>query len=155
VDLDKLRDFFEKGIPFNAFLGMRIGELREGFLRLELPWRDEFTGDPWRPAMHGGVISTLADTAGGMVVWSALNDVDARVSTVDLRVDYLRPGDSEDLAVDAKVLRVGNRVGVADMRVYHPVQAERTIATAKGVYAIRPSKVADDEPDDALSGARG
>lgn len=144
MQLDELRHFFEQEIPFNAFLGMRIGELRTGFLRLELPWQDHFIGDSVRPAMHGGVISTLADTAGGMVVWSSLQDPEVRVSTIDLRVDYLRPGAPELLAVDAEVLRVGNRVGVADMRVYHPAQADQTIATAKGVYAIRLPKAPDE-----------
>ncbi|MBW2525021.1 MAG: PaaI family thioesterase [Deltaproteobacteria bacterium] len=123
---------------------MRVGALREGFIRLELPWRDVFTGDPMRPAMHGGVISTLADTAGGMAVWTAVPDEMARVSTIDLRVDYLLPGAAEDLIAEATVVRVGNRVGVADMRVFHPAGDEEPIATAKGVYAIRPSKAVDD-----------
>ena len=147
VDLKKLRHFIEHEVRFNEYLGITVGELSEGFLRLELPWREEFIGDPFRPAMHGGVISTLADTAGGMVVWAAARDRGARVSTIDLRIDYLRPGQAQDLATDAAVLRVGNRVGVADMRVYHPSHPDLTIATAKGVYAINPSKVTADEPE--------
>lgn len=147
MDLEQFRQFVEHDIRFNAYLGLKITVLEDRFIRLEVPWRDEFIGDPHRPAMHGGVISALADTAGGMVVWSATRHLGARVSTIDLRVDYLLPGAALDLAAEAKVLRVGNRVGVADVRVFHPARAADTIATAKGVYAIRPAKITDDEPE--------
>jgi uncharacterized protein (TIGR00369 family) len=57
---------------------------------LVLPVRPEFVGDPRRPALHGGVLSALIDTAGGVAAWSALG-TGGSVSTVDLRVDYLQP----------------------------------------------------------------
>ena len=38
------------------------------------------------PALHGGVVSMLLDTAGGAAVWSKV-DLTGQVSTVDLRVD--------------------------------------------------------------------
>lgn len=136
MDLDKLRRFAEEMIPFNRLLGIRMMHVEPGRCRMELPWRDDFVGDPLRPAMHGGVISALADTAGGMAVWSAIDDPQARVSTIDLRVDYLRPGRPVRLAAEAVVARVGGRVGVADIRLFHTDTELETIATGKGVYAI-------------------
>jgi uncharacterized protein (TIGR00369 family) len=136
MDLDRLRQIAEEMIPFNKLLGIRMTHVEPGRGRLELPWRDEFVGDPLRPAMHGGVISALADTAGGMAVWSSVEDSTARVSTIDLRIDYLRPGRLVRLAADATVVRVGGRVGVADIRLFHPDAESETIATGKGVYAI-------------------
>jgi uncharacterized protein (TIGR00369 family) len=136
MDLDQLRQFAEGMIPFNKFLGIRMAHIELGRGRMEIPWRDEFVGDPLRPAMHGGVISALADTAGGMVVWSAVDDLQARVSTIDLRIDYLRPGRLACLVAEAVVVRVGGRVGVADIRLFHPDAESETIATGKGVYAI-------------------
>jgi uncharacterized protein (TIGR00369 family) len=137
MELSVLRQVMEELIPFNKFLGVRAPHLARGEARLELPWRDEFIGDPMRPAMHGGVISALADAAGGMAVWSALDQETARVSTIDLRIDYLRPGRLERLAAAATVVRVGGRVGVADIRLYHPGADSETVATGKGVYAIK------------------
>src|SRR5689334_5248822 len=103
MDIAALRQVIEDFIPFNKFLGITVGALEKGHVRLEIPWRDEFVGDPMRPAMHGGVISTMADTAGGMAVWSAIDNPYGRVSTVDLRVDYLRPGKLERFAAEAVV----------------------------------------------------
>jgi uncharacterized protein (TIGR00369 family) len=137
MDLAVLRNVIEDLIPFNKFLGIRVGDLRHGGVTLELGWRDELIGDPLRPAMHGGVISALADTTGGMAVWSALENPHARVSTIDLRVDYLRPGKLEAISAEGRLIRLGGRVGVADVRLFHPSNAEETVATGKGVYAIK------------------
>jgi uncharacterized protein (TIGR00369 family) len=127
--------FMEHQVAFNQFLGIRITKLDTGFARMELPYRDEFLGDPFRPALHGGVISTLVDTCGGAAVWTTVQSTD-RVATVDLRVDYLRPGPQADLACEATVVRAGNRVGVADMKLFATGDPERVIATGKGVYNI-------------------
>ena len=88
-------------IPFNKFLGIIVEEAREGFVRLQLPYRAELIGDASRPALHGGAISTLIDVAGGFAVWTQLAGLEDRVSTIDLRVDYLAPGAPEALLAEA------------------------------------------------------
>ncbi|MGZ3408546.1 MAG: PaaI family thioesterase [Polyangia bacterium] len=130
--LGLIQDF----VPFNKFLGIAIDEAREGFVRLSLPYRPEYIGDSSRPALHGGVISTLIDTCGGFAVWTQLR-IEDRVSTIDLRVDYLAPGAPEALYADGTVVRVGNRVGVVDIRCWQASQPSRTVATGKGVYNIK------------------
>lgn len=133
---EAMKRLMEELIPFNRMLGVQCTRVEHGFLRLEIPFRAELIGDPTRPALHGGVLSALADTAGGGAVWTTLEDERARVSTIDLRVDYLRPGKSELLVAEATVVRAGNRVGVTDMRLFHPSAERDTIATGKGVYNI-------------------
>ena len=119
MDEETLTRLTEEFIPFNKFLGVRVGAIRKGFTRLEIPFRPELIGDPLRPALHGGVLSMLADTAGGMAVWSGIADDRSRVSTIDLRIDYLRPGKQETLVaegtvVHAELLEPGQRpAGIA------------------------------------------
>jgi len=137
MDLAILRQVTEELIPFNKFLGVRVGLIERGHVELELPFRDELIGDPVKQAMHGGVIATLADAAGGMAVWGAVENPAARVSTIDLRIDYLRPGRAETLVAEALTVRVGRSVGVTDMRLFHPSARSEVIATGKGVYAIK------------------
>ena len=136
MDRDALRQMMEELIPFNRFLGIKVAEITEDHVRLVLPFRPEFVGDPMRPALHGGVISTLADVAGGLAVWTGLADPRARVATIDLRIDYLLPGRLETLEAKAAVVRKGNRVGVVDVAVFHPLRPTETVATGKGVYNI-------------------
>lgn len=131
-----LKHVMEQLIPFNRFLGIEAEVLEEGAARLRLRVRGEFVGDPLRPALHGGLISTLVDTSGGAALWTTLGPLD-RISTVDMRVDYLRPARLQDLVAHGTVLRVGNRVGVAAVRVYHPDAEADTIAEGKAVFNIR------------------
>jgi len=140
--LELLAKFVEEGIPFNKFLGMRAPIVERGRVRLEIPYRQELIGDIARPAIHGGVISSLADTAGGAVIWSMLDGLICRVSTIDLRIDYLRPGRLETLVAEATVVRAGRSVGVADIRLFHPSAEGESVATGKGVYAIKLPKQA-------------
>jgi uncharacterized protein (TIGR00369 family) len=123
-------------IPFNKLLGITVDDAREGWVRLSIPFRADLIGDASRPALHGGVISTLIDTCGGFAVWTTIR-IEDRVSTIDLRVDYLSPGAPETLIADGQVVRTGNRVGVVDVRVWQPSTPERTVATGKAVYNIK------------------
>ncbi len=132
-----LRRFFEEEIRFNRFLGMRVEALEEGYARLRVPFSEELVGDPFRPSLHGGVVSSLADTAGGIAAFTCVRPGD-RLSTVDLRVDYLRPAALEDLVAEGRVLRIGNRVAVADI-VVHQGDPDRHVATGKGVYNVKRS----------------
>lgn len=137
MDLTILRNVAEELIPFNKFLGVRVVALEPGRVEMEIPFRDELIGDPLKQALHGGVISMLADAAGGVAVWGALDNPVARVSTIDLRIDYLRPGRREALLAEAVAVRVGRTVGVTDMRMFHASARDALIATGKGVYAIK------------------
>ncbi|HEY8090934.1 MAG TPA: thioesterase family protein [Polyangiaceae bacterium] len=136
MDPEALRQVMEELIPFNKVLGIKVVEIDKGHVRMQIPFREELIGDPMRRAMHGGVISALADTAGGASVWSALEEPRARVSTIDMRIDYLRPGRPEMLVAEANVVRVGRRVGVTEMRVFHPSAPTESVATGKGVYNV-------------------
>jgi uncharacterized protein (TIGR00369 family) len=123
----------EELVPFNRLLGLRGESASEGRCVLRLPVRQDLVGDPRRPAIHGGVLSTLIDTAGGVAAWSALGD-DESVSTVDLRVDYLSPaGLQGDLRTSAELVRKGTRVCHVKMAV---TQGEVLVAEGRGVYAI-------------------
>lgn len=150
MEMSVLRHVIEELVPFNRFLGVRVVAIERGRVRLEIPFRDELVGDPMRPALHGGVLSALADAAGGFAVWSAVESEAARVSTIDLRIDYLRPGKLEALVAAATVVRVGGRVGVADVRLFHPSAEDVTIATGKGVYAIQTPSRGSSSPSDGL-----
>jgi len=130
-----VRDFFER-IPFNRLLGIEVRELSAERVVFCVPFREELIGDGQRRALHGGVLSASADACGGAAVWAAIGPED-RVSTIDLRVDYLRPARPEDIMVEGVVLRVGNRVGVASIRVFHASSPAETVADCKGVYSVK------------------
>ncbi len=127
--------FIEEEVPFDKYLGIRVDELREGFAKLFIPFREEFIWDKRRPALHGGLISTLIDTCGGSAALTHCAQ-DDRISTVDIRVDYLRPGPDDDIIAEAVVQRTGNRVSVVHTRVYAARDKKTVIAEGRSVYSI-------------------
>ena len=136
--LEVVAEFIEEGIPFNRYLGLRVVRLFEGQCLLRLPWADHFIGDVLRPALHGGVTSTLIDVAGGAACFTMVDLRTDRLSTVDLRVDYLLPGPAADLYVEAKVIRMGNRVATVTMEVHSAsFPSDAPIAIGRGVYNVK------------------
>jgi len=152
--LEGIRQFMEQQIPFNAFLGIEVVELSVGSAALKLPFFEQLIGDPIRPALHGGTLAMLADTAGGASVFSAVQFGDT-ISTIDLRVDYLRPAAPVDTVAEARVVRQGGRVAVARIELWQESTAgndstearspesddRRLVAEATAVYNIRRQKI--------------
>jgi uncharacterized protein (TIGR00369 family) len=128
-----------ESIPFHVWLGVHVPELADGLAVLSLPFRPELVGDSRRPALHGGVLSTLADAAGGTAVWTRCGAHD-RLATIDLRVDYLRPAPAEDLCATGTVRLIGNRVGNAVVRITPAADPDLILVEARGVYNIRKTR---------------
>lgn len=136
IDYSALKHLIENEIPFNRFVGVKVRSLEQGKCVLSIPYRPELLGDKRRRAIHGGVLSMLIDTCGGFAVWSLCN-LDDRIATIDLRVDYLKPAIETDLVAEAVVKLHGNRVGNSHIIVYPDREPETVIAEGRGVYNIR------------------
>ncbi len=132
---DEIVRFMEEEIPFNKHLGLKIVEISEGYCKLILPYQNIFIGDKRRPALHGGVINTIIDVCSGTAVWTYFKPEDA-VATLDILVDYLRPAPDEDLHVESRVERVGNRVAMATSKVFSSSNNEKILAVGRAVYNI-------------------
>lgn len=129
-----LKEMFEQRIPFNRFLGLQVASMEPGKAVVRLPFRDEYIGDAQRPAIHGGVISTLIDATGGLAAYTRLEESD-RISTIDILVDYLNPADKSELIAQAEVVRIGNRVAVVRVKVVQEGHQE-PVARGRAVYNI-------------------
>jgi len=125
----------EEMIPFNKFLGFQLIEIKEGFAKIRVPFREEFIGDPRNQRLHGGLSATLIDTVGGAAALTTLTSYEDQIATIDMRVDFLKPGKAEDLIAEGQILRSGNRIVVCEMKVYQP-SSEEIIATGKAVYNV-------------------
>jgi uncharacterized protein (TIGR00369 family) len=137
----------EKDVPFNRHMGIKALEVREGFVKILVPFRPEFIGDPRRPAIHGGVLSAIVDACGGLAVWTYF-DIEDLISTVDMRIDYLRPGPRGDIVAESRVVRTGNRVSVVHTVVYSSDDPGGALAEGRAVYNTRKSRKGRELPKD-------
>lgn len=130
-----LTTFWEERIPFNAFLGMKVTMMEEGKAEMMVTTRPELVGDASRPALHGGLVSALADAVAGLAVFTTVFKTHT-ASTVDIRVDYLRPGAvDENVHARAKVIRAGSRVASTQVVIYQ-TDIDAPIALATAVYNL-------------------
>jgi uncharacterized protein (TIGR00369 family) len=134
---------FEEMIPFNRVLGLKIDSLDPKAPRLRFEMRPELVGNPVRQILHGGVISATLDVVGGLAI--ALASIAEKgvaatakqfpnVGTIDLRIDYLRPGRGKYFVATGRVVRLGGRVAVVHMELVN--DAEEQIATGSAAYII-------------------
>jgi uncharacterized protein (TIGR00369 family) len=148
--LRPLAQVMEEAIPFNAWLGLRVLHLTTGHSLLQIPWKPQLVGDPFRQIPHGGVLSCLIDVGGGSACLSHMGTYEGRASTVDLRIDYLKPGTTgQDLFCESRIIRLGRRIAFAQMAVYSGGMPDGTeamseaIATGQGVYSMHGREAAE------------
>lgn len=130
------QNVIEHLIPFNNLLGFKLEEIREGYAKIRVPFRPELIGDPRAQALHGGVIATAMDTVGGAAGMTTLTSFEDKLSTIDMRVDYLLPGKPMDLIVEGEIIRSGNRIIVTRMVAWQE-DPSKHIADGKGVYNVK------------------
>lgn len=144
--LAEITTLFEHRISFNEFLGFRIRQLDPGPIRISFDMRPELIGHYLFGRLHGGVISSVLDVAGGLAVMMGIAGFHAeesteqilqrfsRLATIDLRVDYLRQGIGKEFLAEAEVVRLGRRVAVCSMRLTNDEQS--LIATGNASYIV-------------------
>lgn len=122
-----VKDIFENKIVFNHLLGLKIDTIASDMVTAHIAMRPELIGHYAHQRMHGGVISAGLDAMGGLAVMVAIgahhvNETPlqhlqrfAKLGTIDLRVDYLRPAIGEIFKLRAHVLRLGSRVASTRM----------------------------------------
>ncbi len=144
--LQLLKEITEEKIPFNKLIGMKIETLDLDKIGIRFEMRPELVGNFTRGNLHGGVISSVLDVTGGMVAWTGImkkmegqsfDEISERfnkIGTIDIRVDYLRPGLGEYFIATGSTLRTGNKVSVTRMELHNDIGI--LIAVGTGTYVV-------------------
>lgn len=134
------------GVPFISFLGIRF-DRRGDELTAVLPYRDDLIGNPLLPALHGGATAAFLEVAAivelawastweGMEAASWAPDAPLRLpKTIDLTVDYLRPGLPRDAYARARVNRSGRRYASVHVEAWQDNRS-RLFAEASGHFLM-------------------
>ncbi|WP_137890683.1 thioesterase family protein [Ramlibacter sp. 2FC] len=141
-----LKSIFEERIAFNQLLGLKIDTLEPDRVGAHIAMRPELIGHFSYHRLHGGVISAGLDAMGGLAVLAAIGarHMDeppaqrlhrfAKLGTIDLRIDYLRPAIGERFELRAEVMRLGSRV--ASTRMEFLGEGGRLLSTGAGAYIV-------------------
>ena len=144
--LQGLKSIFEEKIVFNQVLGLKITELKPTHEKGRIEMRPELIGHYSHNRIHGGVISASLDAMGGLACMAAIGarhmdespakrlERFAKLGTIDLRIDYLRPGIGAFFELTAEVMRLGSRVGSTRMEFRGP--DGKLMSTGAGAYIV-------------------
>lgn len=135
VRLEDVRERFERSRFHTSFLGARLGRVSWGEVDVELdvgPQHLNLFG-----TMHGGLIATLADTATGLAMLTALEAGTTHLTT-SLNVTFLAPGRAGAVTARGRVLKHGRRFGYAEADVVN--EAGDLLARATATFTILPER---------------
>ena len=90
-------------VPISGALGFTLESLERGVCRLAMPRDPRFDGI-YR-SLHGGLLMTLADSAGAFALLSVV-DPDEAVTTTEMNIRFLAPV-HDRVVVTARVLKIG------------------------------------------------
>ena len=146
IFLQQLTQAF-KEIPFNKMLGLRLDEINSEIAILTFDMQDHLIGNFVHGILHGGVISSVIDMAGGMVAMGAgvhknidlpilqLKKMISRTSTIDLQISYLNPGRGTTFTATAFLIKSGNHITFTRTELKN--QDDVLIATGTATYLLK------------------
>ena len=146
--METIKKYYLDLLPFNRVLGISIDHLGydTGEAVTSFPMKQDLIGNSVAGILHGGVTAAVIDLTGGLSSLIAcvkanegasLEELRAKLTasaTIDMRVDYLRPGKGNAFTCRSELIRGGSRIAVARIDMFN--EKEVAIATGTATYMI-------------------
>lgn len=123
----------ERPIPYVEYLGIRMAPATPVPL-FRLPYQAKLIGNPYLPALHGGVIAGFAETAAMLHLVQALQGAKLPKG-IDFSIDYLRAGRPVETFAECELVRVGSRVALVQVRCWQS-GPDNPIIAARGHFLL-------------------
>lgn len=128
---NELLERYRKSNHFRDTLGMELKGVDDGSCEYLLIIEKKHMATPI--AAHGGVVSALVDSTMGVAALSKVFKENRVVSTVELKVSYLKPVlEQDELRCIAEVLNTGKRLIYVECSVIN--QKEQLVARGNGTF---------------------
>ena len=118
---DQLAAFLQR-VPYIRFLGMRA-DLAGDEMTAILPYAPHLIGNTILPALHGGVIGAFLEATA--LAQLSVVEPSARVhKTIDVTIEYLRPGRALTTYARADLRKVGRRIANVHVEAWQEARAQ-------------------------------
>ena len=126
--------------PIGRLLGLMIIRSRAGRATVEFEANGQYANP--MGTLHGGVLCDLVDAAMGAAYRSTLADGET-FTTIELKINFLRPVQAAKLSAEARMVRAGKVVGLIECDI--PDERQQLVArTSSTCMTLR-----DGSPKDA------
>ncbi len=143
------------GVPYIRYLGIRF-DRRGDELTAVMPFDEKLIGNPFLPALHGGVTAAFLEVTAIIVLswslaWERMENGSRGIDqwdpahlpripkTIDFSVDYLRSGLPRDAYARARVNRSGRRYASVHVEAWQDNRA-RLFAQGTGHFLMPSQK---------------
>ena len=119
-----------QGMPFNQLVGIRLVRIHRDGVTIDCQLRPELLNGSG--VLHGGVTATLADAAVGIAI--VLRKGRGAATTVEMKLNYLRPVAGRKITARARLLRMGSRLCVGRVDMFD--DAKELVSSALVTYML-------------------
>ncbi|MEH6403492.1 MAG: PaaI family thioesterase [Sneathiella sp.] len=138
-DISQIQGIIDVGIPQCGDIGVKVLELEDSGVTMSIPYNEKFSGNPVSGVLHGGIITTLIDSASGMCIYIKLKKY-IPIATLDLRIDYLKPATPfEELRAYAECYRLTKQIAFVRAVAYHTDRND-PIANSVSTFMMQSTK---------------
>jgi uncharacterized protein (TIGR00369 family) len=102
--------FARQGIM--SVLGASLGSIAPGVVDIEVPFSEKVSQQ--HGYFHGGVVSTLCDSAAGYAGYTLFAPTDS-VLTVEFKINFMATADGDRLRATGRVIKTGRTLTVCEM----------------------------------------
>ena len=120
-------------IPYVRFLGMRA-ELAGNEMTAILPFSPHLIGNTMLPALHGGVLGAFMELT-ALAQLSIREPLRHQPKTIDITIEYLRPGRSMTTFARADLRKVGRRIANVHVEAWQE-ERDSPVAALRGHFLL-------------------
>jgi len=121
--------------PVARLLGFSLVEIDKGRARIDLRVGTQHANP--MGSLHGGILCDIADAAMGMAYVSLISPLES-FTTIELKMNFLRPFWTRTLSARGKILRKGRTMGLLECRITD--EKRRLVAFATSTCVTIPGK---------------
>jgi uncharacterized protein (TIGR00369 family) len=129
---ERLKTFLER-VPYVRFLGMRA-ELAGDEMTAVLPFSEHLVGNVMLPALHGGVLGAFLE-ATALAQLAVVQKSSKPPKTIDVTIEYLRPGRAMTTYARADLRKVGRRVANIHVEAWQDSRSS-PVAALRGHFLL-------------------
>jgi len=120
-------------IPYMRFLGM-TAELAGDEMTAILPFAPHLVGNVTIPALHGGVIGAFLEMT-ALCQLAVREPLRRQPKTIDVTIEYLRPGRAQTTYARADVRKIGRRIANVHVEAWQDHRAS-PVAALRGHFLL-------------------
>jgi uncharacterized protein (TIGR00369 family) len=120
-------------IPYVRFLGM-TAQLAGDEMTAILPFSEHLVGNVVLPALHGGVLGAFMEMT-ALTQLSIREPLRRQPRTIDVTIEYLRPGRALTTYARADVRKVGRRIANVHVEAWQEAR-ETPVAALRGHFLL-------------------